>query len=98
VTGPHTAMPDLSTYVALIERFVGEDIDAKEFDLAYLQTFLGDARMLGEPWYPILNDLFAACEDYVDEPALRTDSDDLDDAQLIDAARTARARLAALGV
>lgn len=93
-----TESPDLSCYVALIDQFVASDVSAEEFDLGYLRLFLGDNRMFGDPWYPVLNDLFYACEDYVIEPELRTDPGDLDEAQLLDAARTARTRLAALGV
>jgi hypothetical protein len=93
-----TEPPDLSSYVALIDGFVASDVTAEQFDLAYLRLFLGDHRMFGDPWYPVLNDLFYACEDYVIQPELRTAPGDLDEAQLLDAARTARVRLAALGV
>jgi hypothetical protein len=93
-----TEPPDLSSYVALIDEFVASDVTAEQFDLAYLRLFLGDHRMFGDPWYPVLNDLFYACEDYVIQPELRTEPGDLDEARLLDAARTARARLAALGV
>ena len=93
-----TEPPDLSSYVALLDQFVASDVTAEQFDLEYLRMFLGDHRMFGDPWYPVLNDLFYACEDYVIQPELRTEPGDLDEAQLLDAARTARARLAALGV
>jgi Bacterial self-protective colicin-like immunity len=93
-----TEPPDLSSYVALLDQFVASDVTAEQFDLEYLRMFLGDHRMFGDPWYPVLNDLFYACEDYVIQPELRTKPGDLDEAQLLDAARTARARLAALGV
>jgi hypothetical protein len=93
-----TEPPDLSSYVALLDQFVASEVTAEQFDLEYLRMFLGDHRMFGDPWYPVLNDLFYACEDYVIQPELRTEPGDLDEAQLLDAARTARARLAALGV
>ena len=97
MNGPHDESPDLSSYVILIDRFLSAAMDAKAFHTDYLRMFLGDKRMFGDPWYPVLNELFYACEDHVADPALRTDPGDLDDAQLLDAARTARARLAALG-
>jgi Bacterial self-protective colicin-like immunity len=93
-----TEPPDLRSYVALIDQFVVSDVTAEQFDLAYLRLFLGDHRMFGDPWYPVLNDLFYACEAYVIQPELRTEPGNLDEAQLLEAARTARARLAALGV
>jgi hypothetical protein len=98
VTGPHDEPPDLSSYVGLLDQFLATAVDARTFRSAYLRLFLGDARLFGDPWYSVLNDLFYACEDYVPQPELRTDPGDLDDAQLLDAARTARGRLAALGV
>jgi hypothetical protein len=98
VTEPHAGPPDLSSYIALIDEFVAAALTPEEFDLAYLRLFLGDHRMFGDPWYPVLNDLFYACEAYVIQPELRTEPGDLDEAQLLDAARAARARLATLGI
>lgn len=98
MTGPNDEPPDLSSYVGLLDQFLATVIDARTFRSAYLRMFLGDKRLFGDPWYPVLNNLFYACEDYVPQAELRTDPGDLDDSQLLDAARTARARLAALGV
>lgn len=88
----------LGGYVALLDDFLAGRIGATEFDLEFFQVLAKDRVLRGDPWYPILQDLFYACEDYVVQPELRTEPGDLDEAQLLDAARTARARLAALGV
>ena len=88
----------LGGYVALLDDFLAGRIGATEFDLAFFQVSAKDRVLRGDPWYPILQDLFYACEDYVIRPELRTEPGDLDEAQLLDAARTARTRLAALGV
>lgn len=90
--------PDLSMYTELIDRFLSGSVAAEPFSMEYIARQKCDNRLLGAPWYRILTDLFIACDDHVADPALRTDPHDLDDAQLLDAARTARARLAALGV
>ena len=95
---PHDRPPDLGSYIGLLDQFASAVVDARTFRAAYLRMFLGDKRLLSNPWYAVLNDLFYACEDYVPQPELRTAPGDLDDAQLLDAARTARARLATLGV
>ena len=87
----------LGAYVTLLDDFLAGRITAKDFDLEFFRVQGGDRVVRGEPWYSVLQELFYACEDYVTEPELRTDPGDLDDAQLLDAARTARARLAALG-
>jgi hypothetical protein len=95
VTGSDDPL-ELRGHVDLLDAFIGGSISAEEFDLAFFR--LPDRVVRGEPWYSILQELFYACEAYVIQPELRTDPGDLDDAQLLDAARTARARLAALGV
>lgn len=89
---------ELRGYVTLLDDFIAGRIAAKEFDLEFFRLQGTDRVVRGGPWYPILQELFYACEAYVIEPELRTDPGDLDDAQLLDAARTARARLTALGV
>ena len=89
---------ELRGYVTLLDDFIAARIGATDFDLAFFRLQEREKVIRGEPWYPILQDLFYACEDYVIEPELRTDPGDLDEGQLLDAARTARARLAALGV
>ena len=90
--------PDLTMYTELIEGFLGSSVGAEHFSSEYIARQKRDRRLLGEPWYRILTDLFIACDDHVADPTMRTDPHDLDDDQLLKAARTARARLAALGV
>ena len=97
MTGPDDSL-ELRGYVTLLDDFIAGRIGAKAFDLGFFDLQRCDRVVRGDPWYPILQDLFYACEDYVIEPELRTEPSDLDEAQLLDAARTARARLAALGV
>ena len=88
----------LRGYVTLLDDFIDGRTSAEEFDLGFFCVLANDRVQRGDPWYPILQELFYACEAYVIEPELRTDPADLDDVQLLAAARTARARLAALGV
>ena len=90
--------PDLTVYTELIDGFLRGSVGADRFSSEYIARQKSDRRLLGDPWYRILTDLFIACDDHVADPAMRTDPHDLDDDQLLDAARTARARLAALGV
>jgi hypothetical protein len=97
VTDPDDPL-QLRGYVTLLDDFLAGRVGATDFDLAFFRLQGRDRVLRGDPWYPILQDLFYACEDYVIQPELRTEPGDLDEAQLLDAARTARARLAALGV
>ena len=91
--------PISARYVALLDEFVASDVSRRAVRPGIPAPVPGRATgCSGDPWYPVLNDLFYACEDYVIQPELRTEPGDLDEAQLLDAARTARARLAALGV
>lgn len=92
------AGPDLTMYTELIDGFLGGSVRADRFSTEYIARQKSDHRLLTDPWYRILTDLFIACDDHVADPALRTDPHDLDDEQLLDAARTARTRLAVLGV
>ena len=88
----------LRSYVSLLDDFIAGRIGATEFDLAFFRLQEQERFLRDDRSYEILQELFYACEGYVIQPELRTDPGDLDEAQLLDAARTARTRLAALGV
>jgi hypothetical protein len=73
VTNDPDSVPDLSMYTELIDQFVAGALLAEQFGGEYIRRQKSDQRVLGEPWYRILTDLFIACDDYVADPALRTD-------------------------
>ena len=97
MSGPDDPL-QLRGYVSLLDDFIAGRIGATEFDLAFFRLQEQETVLRDDQSYCILQELFYACEDYVIEPELRTEPGDLDEMQLLTAARTARARLAALGV
>ncbi|OBF33035.1 hypothetical protein A5724_20665 [Mycobacterium sp. ACS1612] len=50
-------MPDISLYLDLIDRFIGREISASEFEKSFLHAMKSETRILGDPVYPILRDL-----------------------------------------
>ena len=92
-----SGLPDISSYFDLIDRFVGRDISAPDFEKSFLQAMKAEQRTLGNPVYPILQELFEDADAYVEQAELRTEPEDLDDDQLLASALRARDALRGLG-
>lgn len=90
-------LPDISTYVDLLDQFGERKTTAPEFESAYLRMMKCELRTLGEPVYPLLQELFEDADAYVERPELRTDREDLDDEQLLGCAVRTRQALRELG-
>lgn len=88
---------DIGEYIALIDAFISNKIDAPEFEAAYLKAIKFEQRMLVDEVFSILQELFEDADAYVPYPELRTDPEDLDDAQLRECAIRARRSLNAIG-
>lgn len=83
----------LGAIEALVERFVAGRISATEFERRYLEAFKHAARIEPEAVFLALDALFADVDAYCGDPTLRR-SGDLDEAQLLERARQALARIA----
>ena len=90
-------LPDISSYLDLIDRFLGRDISAGDFQISFLQAVKSERRILGDPVFPVLEELFEDADAYVDRAELRTEAEDLDDEQLLASALRARHALRGLG-
>jgi hypothetical protein len=90
-------LPDISSYLDLIDRFVGREISAPEFEMSFLRAVKSEHRILGDPVFPVLEELFEDADAYVARVELRTDPEDLDDEQLLACALRARDALRGLG-
>lgn len=90
--------PDIVVYTELIDRFVGGGITAAEFAQSFLRAMKSERRILGEPIYPVLQELFEDADAYVDDPNLRIAPEDLGDKQLHACARRTRRALRELGI
>ena len=90
-------LPDVSSYVDLIDRFIGRDISAPDFEKSFLHAMKSEGRILGDPVYPILQELFEDADAYVGQAELRSEPEDLDDEQLLASAQRARHALRELG-
>jgi hypothetical protein len=90
-------LPDVSSYLDLIDRFIGRVISAPDFAKTFLQAMKSERRTLGDPVYPILQELFEHADAYVEQAELRTEPEDLDDEQLLGSAQCARDALRGLG-
>jgi hypothetical protein len=74
-------------YQQLVESFVEGKLSAVQFEAEYLRLFKHDTSRSKEV-YPILSNLFWAVEDFCVYPELRDESD-LDENQLLQAAKVA---------
>lgn len=74
-------------YQQLVESFVAGKLSAVQFEATYLRLFKHDTSRSKEV-YPILSNLFWAVEDFCIYPELR-DENDLDENQLLQAAKVA---------
>ena len=98
MTASFDQLPDISMYVDLIEQFISGSITAAEFEGRFIQQMKAERRTLGEPVYPILQELFEDADAYVKQPELRTEPEDLDDEQLLRCAHRARNSLRDIGI
>lgn len=83
----------IDTYLELIDDFLEGRLTGDEFQTQYFEVFKNDMREKGDSLFRILDWLFAEVDAYVPDPKLRDDVDDLDDDQLIECAKQAKARL-----
>ena len=90
-------LPDISSYLHLIDRFVACCITAGGFERRFLAAMKSERRELGEPVYPILQALFEDADAYVDRAELRTGPADLSDERLFGCAIRERDALRAIG-
>ena len=70
-------------------------VAAEEFQLRYLNAFKKDRRMFSDDIFAILNGMFSDCDFFNSNRALRGPKD-LDEAQLLEACKTAYGKLQAL--
>jgi hypothetical protein len=89
--------PDITDYLALLDRFISGHMPAKDFQVAFLSAVKSEARILGNPVYPILQTMFEDADAYVADPMLRTAPEDLDDEALRERAEYARQALRRVG-
>ena len=90
-------LPDVPSYLDLIDRFIARDISAADFEKSFLQELKSERRILEDAVYSIFQELFEDADAYVEQPELRTEPEDLDDDQLLASALRARDSLRALG-
>ena len=90
-------LPNVSSYLDPIDRFIERDISAPDIEKSFLQAMKSEPRTLGDPVYPILQELFEDADAYVAQAEPRTEPEDLDDEQLLASALHARHALRALG-
>ena len=87
----------MSSYLDLIDRFIGRDISAPDLEKSFLRAVKDEQRTLGNPVHSILQELFEEADAYVEQAELRTEPEDLDDDQLLARALRARDALRGLG-
>ncbi len=97
MTPDYTGLPDINSYIDLIDRFLRRSVSAPVFQLTYLRMVKNEQRVLGQPVFPVLQELFEDADRYVAEPRLRTGTEDLDDEGLMSCAARARGALRDLG-
>lgn len=85
--------PDVTGYAALIDAFLDRRLAATEFESAYLRMVKSERRVLGDPVFPILQELFEEVDAFVADPRLRDSPDDLDETTLLQCAWEAREAL-----
>ena len=92
-----TGLPEINSYIGLIDRFLRRSVSAPDFRLTYLRMVKNEQRILGGRVFPVLQELFEDADRYVAEPRLRTGPEDLDDEGLMSCAARARGALRDLG-
>lgn len=79
-------------YIRLLDQLLEGRVTGDQFQTLYFKIYLGDTREMGDREFRVLDWLFAEVDAYVPDPELR-DADDLDDDQLVDRVKQAKARL-----
>jgi hypothetical protein len=97
VNEPSKELPDLSSYIRLIDDLIAHRTTAPEFERSYLSALKSENRGLEVPVFDVLQKLFGDADAYVANPELRTEPEDLDDEQLRKCAVRARSELRDLG-
>lgn len=97
MTPQNDRLPDITSYFELIDRFLDGLIGAPGFQLSFLEAMKSERRILGEPVYRLLQELFEDADAYVEYPHLRDAPEDLDDEQLHACANRTRQALRDLG-
>jgi hypothetical protein len=97
VSEPPNELPDLSSYIRLIDDFIARRMSAPEFEKSYLSALKLENRGLAVPIFDVLQRLFGDADAYVAYPELRTEPEDLDEEQLRECALRARGELRELG-
>ena len=90
-------LTDIASHIDLIDRFLDGSMAAPEFQLSFLEAMKSERRILDEPVYALLQELFEDADAYVEYPHLRDAPEDLDDVQLHECASRARQALRDLG-
>ena len=83
------------TYSSLIQRFLNNAISSKQFQTAYLIRFQDEARVLDEPLFLLLDELFGDIDACTDVPELLAEDPDfyLDEKSLRSKAESVLARM-----
>lgn len=90
-------MPDISTYLQLMDDLIAGSRSAAQFQKAYLTAIKQDQRLIDNEVFYFLQTMFEDADAYVAYPELRTDPEDLNDDQLRECAIRNREGLRALG-
>jgi hypothetical protein len=83
----------LEQYTILMQAFLKNSINVKEFEYRYLEMFKNENTLFPSDIFKILDELFAAVDAFCSEPEL-CDEDDLNEQQLRAKTSEALARLA----
>jgi hypothetical protein len=79
-------------YTSLLQGFLDESIDAREFESRFLKKFKNEKTVLPPDIYELLDELFADVDAFCPDPEL-CDDDDLNEQQLRAKAAEALAKL-----
>lgn len=87
------AVDPVEPYVRLLDRFLGGELAASEFEGRFLDRYKDDDTDWPAAVFEVLDSLFAAADDFCEDPDLRREVGGLDEVGLRVAAATARAAL-----
>jgi len=85
-------MSRIHDYMTLIERFLGRQIHATEFERLYLDQFMNETEWFGEEIFDILQGVFSAADEFCADPRLRSETS-LDEEQLREECQAALEKL-----
>jgi len=81
-----------SLTMRLIERFLGREIPATEFERLHLDQFMNETEWFGGETFDILQGVFSAADEFCADPALRSGTS-LDEEQLREECQAALEKL-----